>query len=117
MVNAIGAINAINAILSFYLKSQSHGHTTLKHRFSRRVLYRAPPYGFYRLGPPLSAIVYIGFYFWFYVARASTTAPISPEGRARHAPLYNASSILVSVKTRLSIFVEQVSNSCPCHVE
>jgi hypothetical protein len=52
---------------------------------------------------------------------------ISPEARASHVPLYNALSILVSVKTSLSIFIKQVnvflnffikvSNSCSCHVE
>jgi hypothetical protein len=56
-----------------------------------------------------------------------TTAHISPEERAIHTPLSNALSFLVSVKTRVSIFVEQgkcvfdfyvkVSNSRPCHVE
>jgi hypothetical protein len=36
-----------------------------------------------------------------------TMAHISPEERAIHTPLYNASSFLVGVKTRLGIFVEQ----------
>jgi hypothetical protein len=94
---------------------------------SRLVLFRPPPYGFYWSGPLLSAIAYNAFYFWFHVARATFHGAISPEARASYAPLYNASSILASVKTRLSIFVEQgksvfdffikVINSRPCHVE
>jgi hypothetical protein len=58
---------------------------------------------------PLVASFYINCLYRFHGRGGSCNfhGAILPEARVSHVPLYNASSILVSVKTRLSIFVEQ----------